>query len=117
MQSLTQSRVASVLTVLLGAWIMLSPIWISITGAALINILVVGGVIAVAGLIQLFWHNVLPSWVVGLAAIWLFVSAFAFTVSHGVSWNEAVSAVVAFLLASWDGAEISDFQHRHHGAI
>ena len=114
MRNLYQSRFASVLTVLLGVWVMLSPAFISITGAALANVLIVGGVMVLAGLIQLFWKNSVPSWVTGLAAVWLFISAFAFTVSNAVAWNEAISAIIAFVLATWDGVEMSEFQNRHH---
>ncbi len=114
MQSLSQSRVASVLTIVVGAWLLLSPLAISITGAALVNILIVGGVMAVAGLVQLFWTNTFPSWVTALAAIWLFIAAFAFTVSTAAAWNQAIFAVVAFILATWDGVEISEVQREHH---
>lgn len=117
MQNLVQSRIASILTVLLGVWIMLSPVFISMTGAALTNILITGGVIVVAGLIQLFWANTLPSWIVGLATVWLFISAFAFTVSNSAAWNEALAAIVTFIVATWDGFEISEFQHHQHHAM
>lgn len=117
MEKLAQSRLASVLTIAVGAWMLLTPLAISMTGAALTSILITGGVIAVAGLVQLFWINTLPSWVNAVAAIWLFISAFAFTMSTGAAWNQVVFAVVAFLLAVWDGAEISDFQREHHSAV
>ncbi|HET7673707.1 MAG TPA: hypothetical protein VFK11_04325 [Candidatus Saccharimonadales bacterium] len=119
MEKLSQSRLASVLTMLVGVWLLVSPLFISITGGALVNVMIVGGIFAVAGLIQLFWVNSLPSWVNGLAAIWLFISAFAFSVSTAMAWNEAVSAVAVFILSVWDGAEISQVQHdrRHQAGV
>lgn len=114
MESLSQSRLASVLTILVGAWVIISPLFISITGGALTNIIIVGAIIALAGLVQLVWTNTLPSWISALAAIWLFIAAFAFSVSNAVVWNEVVSAVVAFILSTWDGVEISQVQHREH---
>ena len=114
MERLSQSRLASVLMVLLGAWVMISPAFISITGAALVSLLITGGVIIVFGLIQLAWENTLPSWVNGLAAIWLFVSAFIFTVSTAVMWNQIISAVVAFVLSTWDGVEMGEVQRLRH---
>ena len=45
MNSLIRSRIASVITVALGAWLMLSPLFIAVTGAALISLLVSGGII------------------------------------------------------------------------
>lgn len=117
MERLAQSRVASVLMIAVGAWMLLTPLVISMTGAALANILITGGVIAVVGLIQMFWINALPSWVNIVAAIWLFVSAFAFTMGTGAAWNQAVFAVITFLLAAWDGAEMSEVQREHHSHV
>lgn len=114
MERLSQSRLASVLTIILGAWVMISPVFISITGGALTSLLIAGGVMIVFGLIQLAWKNSLPSWVNALAAVWLCISAFTFTVSTAVVWNQVISAIIAFVLATWDGAEISEVQHMHH---
>ena len=114
MERLAQSRVASVLIIAVGAWMLITPLVISMTGAALVNILITGAVIALVGLIQLPWMNALPSWLNIVAAVWLFVSAFAFTMSTGAAWNQAVFAVIVFLLAVWDGAEMSEVQREHH---
>lgn len=114
MDKLAQSRVASVLMIAVGAWMLLTPLAISMTGAALVSILITGAVIVLLGLIQLFWINSLPSWLNLIAAIWLFISAFAFTMSTGAAWNQAVFAVIVFLLSAWDGAEVSDIQHGYH---
>jgi hypothetical protein len=113
MEKLSQSRLASLLALLVGAWMMLTPLVISMTGAALISILITGAVIIVASLIQLIWFNTLPSWVNALAAIWLFISAFAFTMSTGAAWNQAIFAVITFVLATWDGVEMGEV-HRGH---
>ena len=115
-QSLNQSRLASVLTGLAGLWLMLSPIWISISGAALTSLLITGAVMIVFSLIQLGWENTLPSWINALAAVWLFISAFSFSVSAAVVWNQVIFAIVTFVLATWDGAEISQVNRLHHGA-
>lgn len=123
MRNLSQSRFASVLTMAVGAWVLLSPLFISITGAALTNLMVVGGVIVAAGLVQLFWtSNRMPSWVSGMAAIWLFIAAFAFTVSTAAAWSMALSAVAAFILTTWDGVELGQLQEQqysqhHHAGV
>lgn len=109
----TQSRIASVLAIAVGSWMMLVPAFTSVTGAALANILITGAVIALAGLTQLFWENVLPSWVDGLAAAWLLVSAITFDVSTAVAWNMAIGAIIASMLALWDGAEVTQLRHAH----
>lgn len=114
MERLSQSRLASSLTVILGAWVMLSPLFISITGAALTSLLITGAVMILFGLVQLFWDNSLPSWINALAAVWLFVSAFTFTVSDAVVWNQVITAVIVFALAVWDGAEIGEVSRMRH---
>lgn len=115
---LSQSRLASVVLVLVGIWVAISPIWISVTGGALTSIIITGIVIALAGLVQYFTRMSWPSWVAGLAAVWLFISTFVFNVSTGASWNQIIFAVVAFVLAYWDGFEITQVQHHQaHGAM
>ena len=114
MDSTTQSRYASALTILVGLWAMLVPAFTPVEGNAFANILIVGGIIALAGLVQLFWENTIPSWVNGLAAVWLFISAFTFGVSTAVAWNMVLAAVAAFVLALWDGVEVSQSHRMHH---
>ena len=115
---LNQSRFASVLMVLVGIWVATSPIWISVTDAALTNMIITGSVIALAGLFQMFWRAVVPSWVAGVAAVWLFISAFIFDMSTAASWNQVISALFTMVLAYWDGFEIAQVQrHQIHRAM
>jgi len=108
-----QSRLASALTIAAGIWLLLSPLAISLSGAALVSLYITAGIITAAGLIQLFWVNTLPSWLISMAAVWLFISAFAFTVRTAVTWNEAIISVFIFVLATWDGVEVSHFRREH----
>jgi len=115
MKERTQSRLASVLTFLAGGWLLLSPIWISVTGGALTSLMIVGAVLVVAGAVQYFWENTLPSWIAALAAVYLFVSAFGFNVSTAMMWSELVTAIATFMFATWDGVETSEVHRLHHG--
>lgn len=118
MNDRTQSRLASVLTIIVGAWLMASPLFIAAEGVASTNVLIVGGIIALAGLVQLIWDNTLPSWISAIAAVWLVGSAFVFDASAGFAWNVVLSAIAAFALAVWDGTEISHIQHHEpHAAM
>lgn len=114
MERLSQSRFASALTIVAGAWVMISPAFISITGGALTSQLITGAVMIVFGVVQLAWENVAPSWINTLAAIYLFITAFAFSISTAAAWNEAISAIIAFVLATWDGVEMGEVQRMHH---
>ena len=106
MNDLNQARLASGLAVVAGAWLMLSPIWISMTGAALVSTLITGGAIALFGVVQLFVKQTWPSWLLALGAIWLLVSAFLFTMSTGAVWSLVLTAVATFVLANWDNIEV-----------
>jgi hypothetical protein len=116
MNNQSQSRLASLLTIGVGVWLMASPLFISVSGAALVNVLIVGGIIAVAGAVQLFWNNTLPSWIAAITAVWLMVSAFMFNAGTGFVWSAILSAVAAFALAVWDGIEVDHVQHTGHQA-
>lgn len=123
MRARDQSRLASMLTLLVGIWVAISPIWISVSGGALTSVIATGVVIALFGVIQYFWESALPSWIVGLAAVWLFVSAFIFSssvISNGAMMNQILSAVAAFVLAYWDGIEIThvhELRERRSGVM
>ena len=97
-------------------WLLLSPLFINFTGGALLSGLTTGGVIAVAGAVQLFWKNTLPSWVTGLAGLWLLAAIVIFGVGGAALWSQAISAVGAILLAGWDGLELEQLQQRHSHA-
>lgn len=113
MNAKTQSVVASLFTVGVAIWMLLTPAFTTVTGWALASLLITGGIIALAGLTQLLWENVLPSWVNALAAVWLLVSVFIFDTGTALAWNMGVAAVIGFLLAVWDGTEISQLHHQH----
>ncbi len=115
MNDRNQTRLASVLTLLAGVWVAISPMWIPVTGAALTSVIVTGIVIALAGAIQFFWENVLPSWVGGLAAVWLFLSTFVYGVGTAAAWNQIISAIVTIILVYWDGFEVAQVERHHPG--
>lgn len=111
MDAKLQMRVASLLTLLLGIWVVISPVFISVTGAGLYSTIITGAALGVLSLVQLFWHNSLPSWINGLAGVWLVVSAFVLTVSTAMTWSLIVAGVLAIILATWDGNEVEQVYH------
>lgn len=113
MNDIMQTRIASVLSAAVGVALLFSPLFVTITGGALISTFIVGGVLTLAGLTQIFWENALPSWVGGLTAIWMAVSAVVFSMSGVLLWMTLIAAAVVFLLATWDGVEIERVQHQH----
>ena len=110
METRTQSTLASGLTMAVGLWLLVTPLFISMTGAALANILVVGAVIALIGLVELFWTNTLPSWLGALTAVWLFASVLLFDMSSTAAWNMALFAIATFVISIWEGLEAGQLQ-------
>lgn len=114
MNNITQSRLASVLTALVGAWLLATPLFISITGGALASTLVTGGVLLLAGALEFFWESTIPSWLSGLTAIWMAISVYVFGMSDALFWSTLAAATATFLLAVWDGVEIEKVAQSHH---
>lgn len=109
-----QSRTASAIIFLVGLWVALSPIWITMTHGQMASVIATGSLMALCGLVQYFWESTLPSWISGLASIWLFISAFLFSASTGVRWSNILSAIAVFILSYWDGFEVSQLSELHH---
>jgi len=112
MEEKRESVFASVAILLTGVWVAISPIWLSVTGGALTSVIITGALIALSGIVQLFWEVTLPSWTSGLAAIWLFISAFTFSIGTGAMWSQILSAIAVFILSYWDGFEVARL-HAH----
>lgn len=119
MKTRDQSRLATTISLLVGIWVLLSPIWISVTGGALASIIITGIVIIAASVVQYFTLNTAPSWVVGAASLWLLLSAVVFGVSAAAGWSQILAAIVGLLSAYWDGFEVTNMvsndQRHHHG--
>lgn len=114
MKNRDQSRLASILSLLVGIWVLLSPIWISVSGADLASVIIVGIVMILASAVQFYTETVVPSWIVGVAAVWLFISTFIFSSSTASAYSQIISAILAFAFAFWDGVEVAEVRQHHH---
>lgn len=121
MKTRDQSRIASLLALLVGIWTILSPVWLSVGAGATTSLIITGAVIIVASVAQYFTDYAVPSWIMGVAAVWLFISAFVFGVGTGAAWSMVLSAIAVVILAYWDGIEVTQLHtgsdHRHHAAL
>lgn len=114
MDNVMQTRVASAFTAIVGIALLFSPLFVTITGGALVSTFIAGGILMLAGVVQYFWENTIPSWVSGLTAVWLAISAVVFGMSGALLWTTIAAAAVAFLLAVWDGVEVDQVAQKHH---
>lgn len=112
-----QSYLASILAALVGGYIALSPIWTTMSKGVMISAIVTGSVIVLASLGQLFTKSAVPSWINGIAAVWLVISAFVFGVFSFSIWSQVIAGIAVFLLASWDGLEIANYNARHRDVV
>ena len=114
MDDVMQTRVASVLTAAVGVALLLSPLFVTVTGGALISTFIAGGLLVLAGVVQVFMENTIPSWVSGLTAVWIAISAAVFGMTGTFLWVTLAAAAAAFLLAMWDGVEVDQVAQKHH---
>ena len=113
-----QSRLASVLAALVGLYVALSPIWTTMTHGAMASAIATGSVIVVASLWQLGTKSTAPSWLNGIAAIWLIVGASIFGSFSFSIWSQVVAGLAVLFLASWDATEIANYNNQSHmGAV
>jgi hypothetical protein len=114
MKELSQSRIATTLTLLIGAWVTLSAMWITMSAAAQTSTYTVGVIIVAASIAQFFVRSTWPSWINGIAAVWLFLSMFFYGMSAAAVWSAVISAIAIAIIAVWDGLEIENYSHHHH---
>lgn len=107
MDTARQIQTASVATIVLGIWVALSPLYITVEGGALISMIVVGALLAVLGLTQLFVRSTLPSMLGVILGLWLIVSSIVFSVSSAAMINMVVTGLVTFVATLWDGVEVN----------
>jgi hypothetical protein len=94
----------SILNVIAGIWLIISPFVLGYTGAdATWNPIVFGAAVIVlalarmAGGVQALW----ASWLNMAIGVWLFISAFWLASSSQASWNVGILGVVVFILGAW----------------
>ena len=108
-----QINFASSLLMLLGAWVMLVPLFTSVSGGTLWVQEITGVAFLVFGAIQMAVESTIPSWITAIAAIALLVMPFAVTTNTTVFWNELVVGVAALVFSAFDGYEVAQDQLQH----
>lgn len=110
-----QSRLASVLAALVGIYVALSPIWTTMSRGVMVSAIATGSVMTLVSLWQIFTKSTVPSWINGVAAVWLIIGALVFGMRAFALWSQIVAGIIVFLLANWDGSEITRYNTEHIG--
>ncbi|MGN2635764.1 SPW repeat domain-containing protein [Nocardia takedensis] len=98
----TESRAQDGLAVVLGVFTALSPLWVDTNTRAMWTLIVLGAVIALAGLAQLTRPAMgAMDYLMALAGVLLFISPWAmdFTAYTGASWTAWIVGVVTVVVA------------------
>lgn len=102
---MTAKRWQDWVTLVLGAWMVLSP-WVygfSADHAAMLNAVIFGAAIVVYSVIELSIPRMWEEWLMLAAGVWLLVSPWVldFQAKSAAMWNTAVSGIVLAVLAMW----------------
>ncbi|MFX0576182.1 SPW repeat domain-containing protein [Nocardia nepalensis] len=98
----TESRAQDLLAVVLGVFTALSPLWVDTNTNAMWSLIVLGVLIALTGLAQMYRATLSAAdFAMGLFGALLFVSpwAMSYTDFHGASWTAWVVGVVTVVVA------------------
>ncbi|MEU7631620.1 SPW repeat protein [Nocardia sp. NPDC049220] len=98
----TESRTQDLLAVVLGIFAALSPIWVKTTDNARWSLIVLGVLIALAGLAQMYRPAMAATdYAMGLFGVLLFISPWVlnFTEYRGASWTAWIVGIVTAVVA------------------
>lgn len=106
----------SIINLILGAWLIVSPWFLNYSTAAIWNQEILGIIVAVFSLVRLFapsqqW----ASFINGLAGIWLIIGPFIIGFNHAVAyWNSIIVGIIVAWIA-FSNAAIRTGHRVHHG--
>jgi len=101
------ARTASILNLIAGLWLVISPFWMNYLGdpAALWNTVLVGVAVGALSLIRACYpaHYVALSWVNLVLGLWLIVSPFLLPYHHFelAVRNDVITGIIVAILAVW----------------
>lgn len=104
-----QARIASGLTLVLGLWLIVSPLLLEVAGGAAWNNIVFGFAIvllAAGRVVQPVAKSRLASWINAVIGVWLVASPVAFDfVTRAATWNNAIVGVLVVAFALWSSTQ------------
>lgn len=99
------NRWRDVVNLVLGAWLVLSPVIVGFSAApaATWNSVILGVVVAIAAVAALARFHVVEEWVNTVFGVWLIISPFllGYTAIAAATWNHVIVGVVVAVLALW----------------
>ncbi len=103
----TQSTTASIINIILGVWLIISPLVIIFPNSGqATNAVIVGIIVAVLSLIRAFTPETTAglNWINIVLGAWLIISPFLFGSNISVLWSDIVSGILVIVFSGWSGS-------------
>lgn len=115
----TQSRLQDYVAVVLGVYALLSPIWVDTNGTARWSLIVLGVLVALSGLAQIYRPAMAATdYAMGLFGVLMFISPWVmnYTAFSGASWTAWVVGVLTVVVAV-AALPVMDARMHGHGGL
>ncbi len=103
----TQSTTASIINIILGIWLIISPLVIIFPNAGqATNAVIVGIIVAIVSLIRAFTPETTGgiTWINIILGVWLVISPFLFGSNAGLLWSDIITGVLVIVFSGWSGS-------------
>lgn len=113
-----QIRSLSVVSVLAGIWLIISPFILGYNSAGNATQQIIFGVIVtVLGIVHMAVpHVAWPSWVNFIIGLWVIVAPWTMATSAAARWNEVITGIIVAIFAYSSSSVTAHRPHLHHPA-
>lgn len=119
-QARNTMRGLSIVNLILGLWLIVSPYLFGYTSGAITNSVILGIIVAILAIVRLATPSqVWASWLNGIAGLWLIIAPFivGFSVAAGY-WNEIIVGIIVAVVGFWNASmgmpvHTATTTHRH----
>ena len=119
-QAINTMRGISIVNLILGLWLIVSPYLFSYTSSTTVNSVVLGIIVAALAIVRLVAPSqVWASWTNGIAGLWLIIAPFIIGASIAAEyWNGIIVGIVVAVLGFWNASigtpvRTATTTHRH----
>lgn len=114
-----QIRSLSVVTVLAGIWLIISPFILGYNSAGnATQQIIFGAIVTVLGFVRMAAPNVAwPSWINFIIGLWIIVAPWTMAATTASRWNEVITGIIVAIFAYSSSAVTAHTHgHTHHPA-
>ncbi len=110
-----QIRSLSVVAVLAGIWLVISPFILGYNSAGnATQQIVFGAIVIILGFVRMALPNVVwPSWVNFIIGLWVIVAPFTMAATTAARWNEVITGIIVAVVA-YSSSVVTTHSHSTH---